>query len=94
MNRSSNRRGILDRIVEYTLDDPQRTGHKVIHRLMTNLLEADEFPAMELIMEYHERWEEGDSPRAVWLPTHRYPSDVRQQRGISMCRQADTCRSP
>lgn len=56
--RVNDRRGILVRIVEYTLDDPQRTGHKEIHRLMTNLLEADEFPAMELIMEYHERWEE------------------------------------
>ena len=56
--RVNDRRGLLVRIVEYTLDDPQRTGHKEIHRLMTNLLEADEFPAMELIMEYHERWEE------------------------------------
>ena len=25
---------------------------------MTNLMDADEFPAMEWIMEYHERWEE------------------------------------
>ena len=25
---------------------------------MTNLLDAEEFPAMELIMQYHERWEE------------------------------------
>ena len=31
--------------------DPQRTGHKEVHRLMTNLMDADEFPAMELIME-------------------------------------------
>ena len=56
--RVNDRRGLLVRVVEYTLDDPQRTGHKELHRLMTNLLEADEFPAMELIMEYHERWEE------------------------------------
>ena len=56
--RVNDRRGIVVRIVEYTLDDPQRTGHKEVHRLMTNLMDADEFPAMELIMEYHDRWEE------------------------------------
>lgn len=50
--------GIIVRIIEYTLDDPQRTGHGEVHRLMTNLLDADEFPAMELILEYHERWEQ------------------------------------
>ena len=57
-SRANDRHGIVVRIVEYTLDDPQRTGHKEVHRLMTNLMDAEEFPAMELIMEYHERWEE------------------------------------
>ena len=57
-NRENDRHGIVVRIVEYTLDDPQRTGHDEVHRLMTNLMDADEFPAMELIMEYHDRWEE------------------------------------
>lgn len=36
----------------------RRVGHDEVHRLLTNLLDAEEFPAMELIMEYHERWEE------------------------------------
>ncbi len=57
-SRANDRHGIVVRIVEYTLDDPQRTGHQEVHRLMTNLMDAEEFPAMELIMEYHERWEE------------------------------------
>lgn len=57
-SRANDRHGIVVRILEYTLDDPQRTGHKEVHRLMTNLMDAEEFPAMELIMEYHERWEE------------------------------------
>jgi hypothetical protein len=46
------------RVIEYTLDDPQRTGHGQLHRLMTNLLEAESYPAMELVVLYHERWEE------------------------------------
>jgi hypothetical protein len=50
--------GIQVRIIEYKLDDPQRTGHDEVHRLMTNLLNPQEYPASELIIEYHERWEE------------------------------------
>ena len=56
--RENDKRGILVRVIEYKLDDPQRTGHDEVHRLITNLLDAEQFPAMELIMEYHERWEE------------------------------------
>jgi Insertion element 4 transposase N-terminal/Transposase DDE domain len=56
--RNRGTQGILVRVIEYKLDDPQRVGHDEVHRLMTNLLDAEEFPAMELIMEYHERWEE------------------------------------
>ena len=56
--RENDRDGIMVRIIEYKLDDPQRTGHDEVHRLMTNLLDAEEYPAMELIIEYHERWEE------------------------------------
>jgi transposase IS4-like protein/DDE family transposase len=50
--------GIVVRVIEYKLDDPQRTGHDVTHRLITNLLDEKEAPAVELVMLYHERWEE------------------------------------
>ena len=56
--RENDKQGILVRMIEYKLDDPQRTGHDEVHRLMTNLLDAEQFSAGELIMEYHERWEE------------------------------------
>lgn len=56
--RAKDRRGIVVRVIEYKLDDPQRTGHDEVHRLMTNLFDAQQYPAMELILEYHERWEE------------------------------------
>lgn len=55
--RQHKRNGILVRVIEYTLDDPQRTGHGEVHRLITNLLDAETFPALVLICEYHERWE-------------------------------------
>ena len=56
--RKNDKQGILVRVIEYKLNDPQRVGHDEVHRLMTNLLDPEEFPAMELILEYHERWEE------------------------------------
>lgn len=55
--RENDNGGILVRVIEYTIDDPQRTGDQERHVLLTNLLEADLFPAGELICEYHERWE-------------------------------------
>lgn len=56
--RSRDLHGIVVRVIEYTLDDPQRTGHGETHRLITNLLDETEAPALELIVLYHERWEE------------------------------------
>lgn len=57
-DREKDRHGIVVRVIAYQLDDPQRVGHGEEHRFVTNLLDAKEFPALELILEYHERWEE------------------------------------
>jgi hypothetical protein len=56
--RDKDRDGIVVRVIEYTLDDPQRTGHGEKHRLLTNLFDHGMFPALELACYYHERWEE------------------------------------
>jgi len=57
-HRDKDRDGIVVRLIEYTLDDPQRVGHGERHRLLTNLFAPERFPAWELACEYHERWEE------------------------------------
>lgn len=57
-HRAKDRHGIVVRVIEYTLNDPQRTGHGEKHRLLTNLLDPALFPALELACYYHERWEE------------------------------------
>ena len=57
-HRAKDRDGIVVRVIEYTLNDPQRTGHGEKHRLLTNLLDPALFPALELACYYHERWEE------------------------------------
>ena len=52
--------GIVIRVIEYTFDDPNRSGprnHGEPHRLYTTLLDAEQYPAQELVVLYHERWE-------------------------------------
>jgi hypothetical protein len=90
-DRDRDRNGIVVRVIRYTLDDPQRTGHGEEHCLLTNLLDERECPALELIQLYHERWEEElvfdeqkthQDPRRVEKPAQlrsETPSGVRQE---------------
>lgn len=57
-DRRKDENGIVVRVIEYTLDDPQRKGHGERHRLMTTRLDETLDPASVLIALYHERWEE------------------------------------
>jgi Insertion element 4 transposase N-terminal/Transposase DDE domain len=57
-HRDRDEGGLLVRIIEYTLNDPGRSGSGEKHRLLTTLLAATRQPAQRLIVLYHERWEE------------------------------------
>jgi len=57
-DRDKDRNGIQVRVIRYKLDDPQRVGHDEEHVLITTLLDEKQYPALELIKLYHERWEE------------------------------------
>jgi len=48
---------LLVRVIEYTIDDPALPGYGERHRLMTSLLDAKAYPALDLARAYHERWE-------------------------------------
>lgn len=78
-DRERDHRGLVVRVLKYTLDDPQRTGHAETHRLVTTLLDEKQYPARELILLYHERWEieltydeqkTHQDPRRAEKPTH------------------------
>lgn len=56
-DRTKDRNGIVVRVIAYTIEDPQRVGHQEEHRFITNLLDETQYPAMEFIVGYHERWE-------------------------------------
>ena len=49
--------GLIVRVIEYTLDAPNRTAHGERHRLVTTLPDADQHPAKESVVLYHQRWE-------------------------------------
>jgi Insertion element 4 transposase N-terminal/Transposase DDE domain len=55
--RTRDRQGIVVRVIRYTINDPQRVGHGQTHTLITTLLDAARYPALELVLLYHERWE-------------------------------------
>jgi hypothetical protein len=78
-DRRKDRDGILVRVIHYTVNDPQRVGHGETHTLLTTLLDAEQYPARELILLYHERWEEElvfdeqkthQDPRRATKPAH------------------------
>lgn len=78
-DRKKDQHGIEVRVIRYKLDDPQRAGHGEEHVLMTTLLDAELYPASELIALYHERWEEEltydeqkthQDPRRATKPAH------------------------
>lgn len=57
-HRARDEGGIVVRIIEYTLEGSGHRDDGKVHRLLTTLLDANEHPAKELIVLYHERWEE------------------------------------
>jgi len=78
-DREKDRNGILVRVIRYKLDDPRRVGHDEEHVLMTSLLDETRYSAAELILLYHERWEEEitfdeqkthQDPRRATKPAH------------------------
>ena len=45
------------RVIEYTIEHPDKPGDQLTYRLITSLLNIEEFSATLLAAEYHQRWE-------------------------------------
>lgn len=56
--RRAGRAGKTIRVIRYMHNDPKRPGCGVQNVLVTSLLDADKYPAIELIELYHVRWEQ------------------------------------
>jgi hypothetical protein len=48
---------LLVRVIRYDAPDPKHPDRRIVHRLVTTLLDEALYPAMKLIEAYHERWE-------------------------------------
>jgi len=45
------------RVIEYTIENPDNPEEQIKYRLITSLLDIEQFPAQLLACEYHQRWE-------------------------------------
>ena len=76
------------RMIRYTLEDPDRPGHRIEHRLITSLLDPDLAPAREIVCAYHARWE---FELAVdEIKTHQRPPQkpLRSERPVGIIQEA------
>ena len=95
--RDRDRQGMVVRVIRYTLNDPQRVGHGQEHVLLTTLLDAERYPARELVFLYHERWEielvydEQKTHQNPWRVTKS--ADLRSQTPTGVLQECMPCRS-
>ncbi len=47
---------LMVRVIEYTIEHPEKPEEQLTYRLITSLLELEKFPAELLAREYHQRW--------------------------------------
>jgi len=45
------------RVIEYTIEQQDKPQEQLTYRLITSLLDIENFPATLLVQEYHQRWE-------------------------------------
>ncbi len=55
--RTATNKGIVVRIIDYALPKTVGNGEQPRYRLLTTLLDATKYPALELAALYHQRWE-------------------------------------
>lgn len=46
---------ILVRVIEYTIENPDKPAEQLTYRLLTSLFDIEQFPAELLAREYHQR---------------------------------------
>ena len=52
--RNRGAKPIQIRVIEYIVDHPEKPGEQITYRLITSLLDIEQFPATLLAIEYHD----------------------------------------
>jgi len=85
-DRLRDRNGTVVRVIEYTLDDPERVGHGELHRLVTTLVDEHEHPAETLMSVGKRKWQLM-KPRPI-CETHQHFAAIVQR---VYCKKCTVC---
>ena len=80
---------LLVRVIDYMIDDPTRPGHALHHRLVTTLLDPTLYPALDLIVLYHERWEVELTLDEVKVHQRLLPRPLRSLKPVGVIQELD-----
>ena len=90
-DRRNQRNGRIVRIIEYTHDDTRRVGCGVTNRLLTDLLDPTDLPALEAVRLYHERWEEELAFDEIKTHLNGREVSAQQDTRVAWCRNSMVC---
>ena len=78
---------LLVRLIEYTLTDPALPGYNQRFVLLTTLLDPDRYPARELAVAYHERWEVEVTLDEVETHLHLCDAPLRSKKPVGVLQE-------
>lgn len=78
---------LLVRLIEYTICEPNLPDHGQHYRLITTLLDPDTYPAGELAIAYHERWEIENTLDEVETHQHLHDGPLRSKKPVGVLQE-------
>lgn len=75
------------RMITYTFDDPRNPGHRQVTRLLTSLLDEKTYPALQLALAYHERWEIELTADEIQIHQHTTAPTLRSKTPIGVLQE-------
>jgi len=75
------------RVIEYTIEHPERPEAQIRYRLITSLLEAEKFPAHLLAREYHQPWEVENTIDELKVHLWGRKTHIRSQRSLEVVQE-------
>lgn len=67
------------RVIEYTIENPNKPEENLTYRLITSLFDIKQFPAELLALEYHRRWEVENTIDELKIHLGRRKTPIRSQ---------------
>ena len=78
---------LLVRLIEYTICEPNLPGYGQQYQLITTLWDPDRYPARELAIAYHERWEIEITPDEIEVHQHFHDGPIRSKKPVGVLQE-------